>query len=527
MTDDNGRAVPEGSFDDQDEASEDRRRFALLAQVVDLPVADREAILAASDPSVAADVRAMLADDDTEDGFLESPALIDRAAVTPEMPEAIGPYRLLEQLGEGGMGRVFLAEQDKPVRRRVALKILRTAVAGREARARFEAERHAMERLDHPNVGKILDAGTTDNLPYFAMELIDGTPVTTFCDDRSLSIEDRLRLFVDVCRGVDHAHRKLLLHRDLKPSNVLVTEIDGRAVPKVIDLGIAKGLDRNLADATLATGNQIIGTPAYMSPEALGQGGDIDLRSDVFSLGVVLYELLTGLRPWAEAGDTPLAALRRSADDDVARPSTRVTTVEPDTRRTIAARRGQRPVNLSKQLRGDLDRIALKAIAFDPSERYGSAAELAADLERFLANEPVSARPPTVGYLLCRMMRRHRGRVIAAFVVACALVLGTVGTSIGYVRARAEADRANREADAARRAEKSATGLASFMTELFKAAHPDRPDASTVTARELRVASAFLLLAAESLPHENATQRMDAGRHLWGDVSAWLHARSS
>ncbi len=379
------------------------------------------------------------------------------------------------------------------MRRQVALKILRTAVAGRQARARFEAERHAMGRLDHPNVGKILDAGTTDDgVPYFAMELIDGIPVTTFCDERSLGLEDRLRLFIDVCSGVDHAHRKLLLHRDLKPSNVLVTEIDGRAVPKVIDLGIAKGLDSSLADPTLATGDRIIGTPAYMSPEALGQGGDVDQRSDVFSLGVVLYELLTGLRPWAEVGDTPLDALRRSADDQVARPSTRVTTLEPDTGRAIAARRGERAIELSKRLRGDLDWIALKAIAFDPSERYGSAAELAADLERFLASEPVSARAPTLGYLLHKLMRRHRGCFVAAALIAASLVVGFIGTSVGFVRARTEACRADLEAEAAEQAldrallaQQGSDRLAGFLESLLGEVDSSLENPDQLTARQI------------------------------------------
>ncbi len=254
------------------------------------------------DAALRAEVEALLEADASEDTLLQepvTPVMGERTEILDRQERRLGPYRLLEVLGEGGMGRVYLAEQSQPVRRRVALKILRFAIASEQERTRFSAERHAMGRLDHPNVGKLLEAGTTDDdMPFFAMELIEGEPITSYCDHHRLSIEDRLRVFVDVCRGTDHAHSRLVLHRDLKPSNVLVAEVDGRPFPKIIDLGTAKSLGESLASGELDTVDGFIGTPAYMSPEALGLGGEIDTRSDVFSLGVLLYELLAGTVPW-------------------------------------------------------------------------------------------------------------------------------------------------------------------------------------------------------------------------------------
>ncbi|MEM9596034.1 MAG: serine/threonine-protein kinase, partial [Acidobacteriota bacterium] len=426
------------------EKSLDRRRFELLQQVIELDDDAREKALAASDPELAEDVRARLQSAAARgDDFLTAPP-----TPRPSWPERVGPYRLLERLGEGGMGVVFLAEQREPVRRRVAVKVLRRAISGRQARARFSAERHAMGRLSHPNVGKLLDAGTTEEgLPFFAMELIDGLPITTYCDRQRLGLKARLRLFVAACRGVEHAHKKLLLHRDIKPSNILVADIDGEAVPKLIDFGIAKGLDEALTDITLATGAHVLGTPSYMSPEALGLGGDVDIRSDQFSLGVVLYELLTGQRPWPDAEATPVSTIRQRSEDAEG-PSRRVGRLEGSERDTVARQRGESAEGLAKRLRGDLDRITLQAIADRPAERYSSVANLADDVERFLADVPITAQAPTSAYLLRKLVRRHRGRVIAAALLMVSLLLGTVGTAIGFVKARAEAERAGQEAEA-------------------------------------------------------------------------------
>ncbi|MCG8461750.1 MAG: serine/threonine-protein kinase, partial [Holophagales bacterium] len=463
----------------------DRRRYEVLERIIGLPPDEQEEILAASEPELAEDIRFRLAAAAARGTDFLAP--LGPEDPVPEQPESVGPYRLLELLGEGGMGMVFLAEQQEPVRRRVAVKILRRAISGREARARFQAECHAMGRLNHPNVGKLLEAGTTEEgLPFFAMELIDGVPITRYCDEKALSLEERLRLFVAVCRGVDHAHNKLLLHRDIKPSNILVTEVDGRAVPKLIDFGIAKGLDSDLIDATLATGDRWIGTPAYMSPEALGLGGDVDTRSDVFSLGVVLYELLTGHRPWVRDEKTPHSALRHRIEQPIRSPSRRVGTLDARSLSEVAVRRGEEPVDLSKRLRGDLDWITLEAVTHEPSERYGSAADLAGDIERFLADEPVTARAPTTAYLLRKLIRRHRGRAIAGALLTLSLVFGAVGTGIGFVRARAEAERASQQAEAAHAARDSALSarqsselLADFFVDLFTA------DSSSTTAAEM------------------------------------------
>ncbi|MEM7052322.1 MAG: serine/threonine-protein kinase [Acidobacteriota bacterium] len=474
MTDGDSSTGPRGEA-----ADFDRRLYALIERVVAVPEAEREAILAASEPDLAREVRLRLAArEERGDDFLVTPSLVVGPA---ELPRQVGPYRLVELLGEGGMGRVYRGQQTAPVEREVAVKILRFPSSGR---ARFSAEMFAMGRLAHPNVGKILEAGTTDQgEPFFAMELIDGAPITNFCDQRALSLEARLGLLIEVCRGVEHAHRKLLLHRDIKPSNVLVTEIDQRPVPKLIDFGIAKGLDGALAGDTLATGDRLVGTPAYMSPEALGLGGDVDTRSDVYSLGVLLFELLTGHLPWPEQS-LATATLERSADVAVTRPSTRVSGLEPGVRGEAARQRSLQPPELTRRLRGDLDWITLKALAFVPGERYASAGELANDLERFLANQPVTARAPSTGYLLRKLARRHRGRFIAAAVVLVALAIGMVGTTLGLLRANREAERANVEAAEAQRARQSSDQLADYFVDLFTVSE-GTDDVSQTTAAEL------------------------------------------
>ncbi len=468
--------------------STDRRVHELLDRVIGLPIDRREEILG-DDPKLGDEVRAMLDADNTQtlDAFLR---LSGKAAGEAEPPGWIGPYRLIELIGEGGMGRVYLAEQEQPVRRRVALKILRFAAAGRRARARFEAERHAMGRLDHPNVGKILEAGTTeDGMPFFAMELIQGSPITTYCDDHALSLKERLRLFADVCRGADHAHRKMLLHRDLKPSNILITEVDGRPTAKIIDFGIAKGLDESLSENMSSSGGRVIGTPQYMSPEALGLGGDVDTRSDVFALGVLLYELLTSVTPWS--GGALKEILDRRLSDRPEQPSTRVQALKPETRYEVANLRREDDRSLAKELRRDLDHMVMKAIAQRPEDRYGSAAELADDVDRYLAYRPVSARPPNVGYMLRLLLRRHRLAVVAAAGVLLALALGIVGTSIGMLRARSEAIDAKRARDETQQ-------VVDFLVHTFQASGVESSTATKPPAE---------LTALELLDH--GAQRID------------------
>jgi tetratricopeptide (TPR) repeat protein len=489
VTNPEAEGAPRG--DDTLSLAEERRLLALLAEVAALGEEAREERLAAAEPELARQVRARLAvvGGETPARSPDGSASGGGGAADDEPLETgteIGPYRVLGSLGAGGMGHVYLAEQRQPIRRQVALKVLPASRLGAAARRRFSAERRAMARLDHPNVGKILDAGTTaDGSPYLAMERIEGRRITGYCDEERLGLEERLRLFAQVCRGVDHAHRKFLLHRDIKPSNVLVTEIDGRPVPKLIDFGIAEMLDGPLPDAGEEGEPQVLGTPRYMSPEALGLGGDVDTRSDVFSLGVLLYELLTGDRPFEVDDGSLTRIVELRATTRPPRPSTRGVALD-----AAARRRGVRSgSDLARRLRGDLDAIVTKAIADDPEARYASAAELAADVERWLGHRPVTARPARRLYVLRRALRRHRGAAAAALVVAAALVLGTVGTTLGLLRAREAEEHARAEAAAAEDARAEAERVVEFLTGLFAASSPlasgtTRPPAE-MTALEL------------------------------------------
>lgn len=408
------------------------------------------------------------------------------ASGAPKHPDRIAHFRILGILGEGGMGAVYLAEQKEPVERQVALKVVHASLRSPEALLRFTAERQAMARLTHPNIAALYEAGATDDgFPYFAMENVPGTTLTRHCDEQNLSIDERLQLFVQVCNGVQHAHQKGIIHRDLKPSNLLVAVVEGKTVPKVIDFGIAKALDEPLHQAAELTGLQAIGTPAFMSPEALAGAPDLDTRTDVYSLGVVLYELLTGVRPHQKLG---AAVTRFKATGERApakRPSTRMQELDAVKADAIAAGRCLSAKDLSKRIGGDLDWITMKAIADEPERRYATAADIAADINRHLRHEPVQARPPTFAYLAGRFVRRHRLAVFATALVAIALVLGVVGTSIGLIRAQkaetealAQAERADLEAAAA-------TEVANFMTGLFEVSDPGEARGNSITAREL------------------------------------------
>jgi WD40 repeat protein/serine/threonine protein kinase len=340
----------------------------------------------------------------------------------------IGPYKLLEQIGEGGFGVVFMAEQTQPVRRKVALKILKPGMDTRQVVARFEAERQALALMDHPNIASVFDGGATVlGRPYFVMELVRGVPITAFCDQNHLPVRARLGLFLDVCRAVQHAHQKGVIHRDLKPSNVLVTLHDDKAVPKVIDFGVAKATGQPLTDKTLFTNfAQLVGTPLYMSPEQAQLSGlDIDTRSDIYSLGVLLYELLTGTTPFDKdrlrtAGyDEMLRILR---EEEPARPSTRLSTLG-QAATGVCANRKSEPRKLSRLLRGELDWIVLKALEKDRNRRYESASAFAADVQRYLADEPVQACPPSAWYRVRKFARRHKAGVLTSAGVALAMLL--------------------------------------------------------------------------------------------------------
>jgi len=403
-------------------------------------------------------------------------------AVAPVRPpiRQLGPYRLVEVLGQGGMGTVYRAEQREPVSRVVAVKVIRSTFLGPDAIRRFSAEQQAMARLAHPALARMYEAGTTpEGHPYFVMELVDGEPITDHCDRRRLGVEGRLELFAAVCDGVHHAHQKGILHRDLKPSNILVTEAEGEATPKIIDFGVAKALDDPLVDGTLLTGDRLVGTPAYLSPEAIVDGSrDLDIRSDVFSLGVILYQLLTGVLPFASTGSALSQMVQRASDEEPPGPSARLATLDREARAAVAARRNVEPRALPRQLRGDLDWIVLKAMARSREERYGSASDLAEDIRRHLAHEPVAAGPPGAWYRLRKLIRRRRGAFAAALLVLAVLVFGVVARSL-------EARRANREAAAARQAQHEAEEVTAFLVDLFEVSDPDRARGSALTAREV------------------------------------------
>jgi serine/threonine protein kinase/ABC-type nitrate/sulfonate/bicarbonate transport system substrate-binding protein len=364
----------------------------------------------------------------------------------------IGRYKLLERLGEGGCGVVFMAEQEEPVHRRVALKVIKLGMDTREVIARFEAERQALALMDHPNIAHVLDAGATESgRPFFVMELVRGVPITHHCDQYRLTTVGRVQLFIQVCSAIQHAHQKGIIHRDLKPSNILVTLHDGVPVPKIIDFGIAKAMHGPLTDRTLFTAfEQFIGTPAYMSPEQMEMSGiDIDTRSDLYSLGVLLYELLTGRTPFdtRDLLKSGLEGMRRTVrEKEPAKPSTRVSTLNVADRIAIAAQRGTDPARLHSWLRGDVDWIVMRCLEKDRTRRYETASGLALDLQRYLRNEPITARPPSTAYALRKLVRRNQLAFGAASAVVIALVAGLAFSAFALARERLARQRADLEA---------------------------------------------------------------------------------
>jgi serine/threonine protein kinase len=407
----------------------------------------------ATDLALRQRVEAMLAAADAPGSFLEKPAVAldlttDASTSSPSghpsvddvADRRVGPYKLLERIGEGGMGVVYTAQQTEPLRRTVAIKIIRPGMDSAQVLTRFEAERQALALMDHPNIAKVLDAGSTpDGQPYFVMELVKGTPITQFCDERRLSPRERLELFVPVCQAIQHAHQKGVIHRDIKPSNVLVALYDDKPVPKVIDFGVAKATGLSLTEKTLQTSfGAIVGTPEYMSPEqATFNQLDIDTRSDVYALGVLLYELLTGSTPVDKTrfkAAAILEVLRVVREEEPPRPSVKLSTTQA--RASIAATRGVNPDQLAQLLRGDLDWIVMKALEKDRNRRYETAAGLARDVERYLKDDVIEARPPSAGYRLRKFVKRNRVPVLAASVVALALLGGLGGLAWGMVEAR-------------------------------------------------------------------------------------------
>lgn len=396
----------------------------------------------------------------------------------------IGPFRLIRELGHGGMGTVYLAEQTDPVERQVAVKVAFEPL-GPSAQLRLTSERQAMAHLSHRNIAQILEAGSTDRgHPYFAMEYVAGLPLLSFCDERRLDIDRRLHLFIDVCAGVEHAHQNGILHRDLKPSNVLVNN-QGHPEPKIIDFGIAKGLDRPLSELSPKTGLNILGTPAYMCPEAVAAADGsqarpiLDTRSDIFSLGVMLQELLIGCRPLAEIeGESALSMLRRLAEEEPKAMSARWLELDETSRRSLACERSTSAAGLFKKIRGDLECIVRKATARDRSERYPSVSELVADLRRHLRHEPVLAGSPTFAYRLSRGIRRHRMAVGFSLLVLSVLTFGLVARTL-------EAARANREAAEARRARDETQEVVTFLTSILSSANPNIAPGEDPTASQI------------------------------------------
>src|SRR5690349_12881901 len=394
------------------------------------------------DAALLARVQALLRADESAESFLpERP----RATVVPptEKPgDMIGRYKLLEQIGEGGGGVVYMAEQHEPVRRRVALKVIKLGMDTKSVIARFEAERQALALMDHPNIAKVFDAGATETgRPYFVMELVRGTKITEFCDEKSVPTADRLRLFTQVCQAIQHAHQKGVIHRDIKPSNILVTVNDGVPVPKIIDFGIAKATAGPLTDKTFFTAfEQFIGTPAYMSPEQAEMTSlDIDTRTDIYSLGVLLYELLTGSTPFdaKELVAWGIDAMRKTIrEKEPARPSTRVSELKGEELTTTARRRGLGAPKLIRLLCGDLDWIVMKCLEKDRTRRYATANGLAMDIQRFLNEEPVLARPPSQLYRLQKLVLRNRMVCLSGTAAVMALLLGTAISTVMFFRER-------------------------------------------------------------------------------------------
>lgn len=398
-------------------------------------------------PALRSEVESLLRAHEEAGSFMGRPAGVLTARVDPvpatEQPgRMIGPYKVMEQIGEGGMGRVFVAEQQTPVRRKVALKVIRPAMGAHDVVARFEAERQALALMDHPHIAKVLDAGETESgYPYFVMELVRGIPLTEFCDRNRLSLRERLELFIDACQAIQHAHQKGVIHRDLKPTNLLVTLHDGRPVVKVIDFGVAKAISQPLTDKTIYSRfAQMIGTPLYMSPEQAELSGlDVDTRSDIYSLGVLLYELLTGTTPLAEeriktVGFDEIRRIIR--EEEIPQPSARLSTLG-EALAGVSMKRRTEPRTLSSLMRGDLDWIVGKALEKDRTRRYETAAALAADVRRFLNEEPVEARPPSAWYRFRKVARRNKVALTTVALVVVALLMGAAGSIWQAVRARA------------------------------------------------------------------------------------------
>lgn len=460
------------------------RTKQILEEALRLASEQRAAYLESAcdaDPELRAEVESLIASHEAASSQFLSVAAAD-LLLTPSSDSAkapnhvIGHYRLVKELGRGGMGQVWLAEQMEPVRREVALKLIQGGMFDSSALQRFQSERQSLAIMDHPSIAKVFDAGATpDRQPYFVMEYVQGAPITEYCDEKKLKIPERLELFIKVCDGVQHAHQKAIIHRDLKPANILVVEVDDKPVPRIIDFGLAKSITPNVpGEVQFTLAGSLLGTPGYMSPEQADSGvQDVDTRTDVYALGAILYVLLSGSLPFETEKwrNQPLhETLRQLREEDPPAPSTKTGT-QRESRKTTAEARGTEPKQLASLLRGDLDWITMKALERDRARRYATPSELAADCRRYLRHEPVQARKASVLYRMQKYGRRHRIAVTVALALAAVVIAFAVVQSIQLRRITRERDRGDR--------------ITEFMTGIFRVSDPDESLATHVTAREV------------------------------------------